>query len=48
MQTKFLAEMYRKKLPKANVGVGCIRFKKLEDIDLKVMKQMVREAASVS
>lgn len=33
------------KLGKVNIGVGCIRFKKLDDIDLNVLEEIVRTAA---
>ena len=36
---------YKAKLPKANVGKSCIRFKKLDDVDLKVVTKIVKEAA---
>ena len=41
---KYLAEEYTKKLPKANIGKSCIRFKKLEDINLKVIEEIIKES----
>lgn len=41
---KYLAEMYKADLGKVNVGRSCIRFKKLEDINLKVLKKVLIEA----
>jgi hypothetical protein len=42
---KYVAEAYKKQLPKANIGKSCIRFKKLEDIDLKIIKEILLKAA---
>ncbi len=41
---KYIAEGYKDKLPKANIGKSCIRFKKVEDIDLNIIKTILREA----
>ena len=38
----FGADKYKKKLPKADIGVACIRFKKLDDLDLEVLKEILR------
>lgn len=40
----YIAEKYKKELPKANIGKSCIRFKKLEDVDLKVITRILKEA----
>lgn len=37
----YIAESYKKKLPKATIGKSCIRFKKLEDIDLDIIKEIL-------
>lgn len=42
---KYLAEYFKKDLPKASIGKSCIRFKKLADIDLKVLEKILKEAA---
>ena len=39
-----MAERYREKLPKANIGKCCVRFKRLSDLDLKVLEQLIKEA----
>ena len=39
-----LADQVRAKLPKANIGVGCIRFKRPEDLDLAVLRDLFRKA----
>ncbi len=44
---KYVAESYKRQLPKASIGKSCIRFKKLEDIDLEVLAQVVRQGAEV-
>lgn len=41
---KYLAESYAKKLPKIKIGKSCLNIKKLEDVDLKVIAKLVREA----
>ena len=41
---KYLAEDYKKDLPKAKIGKSCITFTKLEDIDLEVLKKLFKEA----
>lgn len=45
-QDGYVAERYREKLPKANIGKSCVRFKRLSDLDEKVLKQLIREAAA--
>lgn len=39
-------EPYVERLPKANLGKGCIRFKRVDDIDLDVLDEVLREAAA--
>jgi hypothetical protein len=39
----YVAERYKKKLPKASIGKSCVRFKKLEDLDVKALKALLRE-----
>ncbi len=41
---KYLAEIYKDKLPKASIGKSCIRFKKLADIDLTVLTEIIKKA----
>jgi hypothetical protein len=40
---QYIAEKYKKQLPKANIGKSCIRFKRLSDIDLRVLARIIRE-----
>lgn len=42
---QYVAEKYKKKLGKVSVGKSCIRFKKLEDVNLPVLKEVIRHAA---
>lgn len=42
---KYIAETYKKELGKVSVGRSCIRFKKLEDLDLKVLSRVIKLAA---
>lgn len=41
---EYLAESYKKALPKASIGKSCIRFAKITDIDLDVIKKMLLQA----
>lgn len=41
---KYIAETYKDKLPKASVGKSCIRFKKFEDIDFDILKEILLKA----
>jgi len=41
---QYLAEKNASKLGKVSVGKSCIRFKKLEDLNLEVLKQVLQQA----
>lgn len=41
---KYLAEAHAKELGKVNVGKSCIRFKKIEDLDLDGIKKVLKIA----
>jgi hypothetical protein len=43
----YIAERYKKDLPKASIGKSCVRFKRLSDLDLGVVKKLIREGAKV-
>ena len=43
---KNLAEVYGKKLPKADIGKSCINFRKFEDIDLDVVREIAKKSAA--
>jgi len=38
---RYLAEEYRERLPRANIGKSCIRFKRPADIDLEVLRELL-------
>ncbi|GIG61056.1 hypothetical protein Lfu02_54280 [Longispora fulva] len=42
----YLAEGYRDRLPKADIGKSCIRFKRLSDVDPEVLADIFRAAAA--
>jgi hypothetical protein len=41
----YVAERYKKKFPRASIGKSCVRFKRLDDLDLAALKQLLRETA---
>lgn len=40
-----VAERYKDRLPKADIGKACVRFKRLSDLDLAVVAELLRESA---
>lgn len=44
---RYVADAFRKELPKASIGKSCVRFKKLADVDLKVIERMLKRAAKL-
>ena len=42
--TQYIAEGYKKQLPKASIGKSCIRFKKLDDVDRKILAEILKKA----
>lgn len=42
---EYLAEKYKKQLGKVNVGRSCIRFKKVDDVNLKTLEKVIKAAA---
>ena len=42
---QYLAEKYAKDLGKVSVGKSCIRFKKMEDLNLKTLAMVLKRAA---
>jgi hypothetical protein len=44
---QYLAERYKSELPKASIGKSCIRFKKTVDIDLEILKEIIKKSASL-
>ncbi len=43
---EYIAEKYKKDLGKVSVGKSCIRFKKLEDLNLKIIKKLLKDLDS--
>ncbi|MEN9561026.1 MAG: hypothetical protein RIQ56_299 [Candidatus Parcubacteria bacterium] len=43
---KYLAESYKSKLGKVSVGKSCIRFKRLEDVNLDALREILKKAAA--
>jgi Domain of unknown function (DU1801) len=41
----YIAERFKKELPKANIGKSCVRFKRLSDLDQAVLANLIREGA---
>jgi len=44
----YVAERYRDRLPKANIGKACVRFKRLADLDETVLRQLIRDCADTT
>ena len=43
----YLAERYVDRLPKASIGKSCVRFKRLDDVDVDVVRELVAEAGRI-
>ncbi|HUP83251.1 MAG TPA: DUF1801 domain-containing protein [Candidatus Limnocylindria bacterium] len=43
----YLAESYKDRLPKANIGKSCLRFKRPEDLDRATLTKLIKEAATL-
>lgn len=44
---EYLAEKHKDELGKVSVGKSCIRFKKLEDVNLPELKKVIKKAAKM-
>lgn len=42
---KYIAEAHKQEFPKASIGKSCIRFRRLTDIDLRVIVRLLKLAA---
>lgn len=42
---EYIAEKYKDRLGKVSVGKSCIRLKKLEDVDISVLKKVIQASA---
>jgi hypothetical protein len=45
---KYLPEIFAKRLGKVSCGKSCIRFRKLEDLDLAVVEELLQEADTLA
>jgi hypothetical protein len=43
----YLAEQYVERLPKASIGKSCVRFKRLSDVDLDVVRELIADAGRI-
>jgi hypothetical protein len=43
-----IAERHKAALPKASIGKGCVRFKRLSDLDSAALEKMIREVAQAA
>ena len=43
----YVAEGYKERLPKANIGKSCVRIKRLADVDLDVVRELVKAGAEI-
>jgi hypothetical protein len=43
----YVAEKFKKALPKAKIGKSCVRFKRLSDLDEAALARLIRESAAV-
>lgn len=43
---EYVAEKHKGDFPKASIGKSCIRFKKLEDINLDLLMKVIKEGAN--
>ena len=41
---RYVAEDYADRLPKADIGRACVRFKRTDDVDLAVLRELLAEA----
>jgi uncharacterized protein YdhG (YjbR/CyaY superfamily) len=44
----YVAERYKERLPRANIGKSCVRFNRLSDLDEKALRDLIRETAAAS
>ena len=44
----YVADRFWDRLPKANIGKSCVRFKRLSDLDEDVLRELIRATAAAS
>jgi uncharacterized protein DUF1801 len=42
----YVAERYKQRLPKADIGKSCVRFKRVDDLDAKVLAALLKETVA--
>jgi hypothetical protein len=42
---EYVAELYKDRLPQADIGKSCVRFKKVDDVDRATLTEMIRRGA---
>ena len=45
--TGYLAAQYAERLPKADIGKSCVRFKRTADVDRDALRELIAEAARI-
>ena len=43
----YLAERFKERLPKANIGKSCVRFRRTSDIDLDELRELIAQAGRI-
>ena len=46
-ESGYLAERYVERLPKASIGKSCVRFKRTDDVDLGVLRELLEDAGRI-
>lgn len=44
---RYLVDDYRERLPKADIGKACVRFKRLDDVDRDTLRELIAEASQL-
>ncbi len=44
----YVAEAFKERLPKADIGKSCVRFKRLSDLDPGVLEELIRTTAAAN
>jgi hypothetical protein len=47
-ESGYLAEAYKDRLPRADIGKSCVRFRHVEDVDLDVLEELIRKGSTTS
>lgn len=45
-ESGYLAEAYRDRLPKADIGKSCVRLADLDDVDVGVLRELIRKGST--